>query len=141
MHALAVGLHERDEPWIAAIPHVVDAKARIDEFVAASGAGLVLRVRDHEIADDANLVRVRELVQHHQPAHDRRFARVGNVEDRRPLRPVLVADIGVLPLDRDLPAARELGAREMTNVGRRVRRRLRIAGMKDIGHVSLPRYV
>ena len=108
---------------------------------ASTNSLRLLGVRDHEIADDANLVRVRELVRHHQPAHDRRFARVGNVEDRCPLRPVLVADIGVLPLDGDLPAAGELGAGEMTNVGRRVRRRLRIAGMKDIGHVSLPRYV
>ncbi|MEA2959862.1 MAG: hypothetical protein QOJ58_5912 [Alphaproteobacteria bacterium] len=104
--ALAEGRHKRHEPGIGRIGDVVDAKPGILEFVAPAGAGLVLGISDHQIAHHAHLVGVRELVRHHQPADDLRFARVGHVEDRRPFGPVLVTDIGVMPLDHDLAAAR-----------------------------------
>ena len=137
--ALAVGLHEGHEPGIGRIRDVVDAKAGILEFVAPAGAGLVLGIGDHQIADHAHLVRVRQFVRHHQPADDLRLARVGHVEDRRPLGAVLVTDIGVMPLDHDLAAAGQLRAAEMTNVRRCLRRRAGITGMEDVGHDSISR--
>ena len=137
--AFAEGRHKRHEPGIGRIGDVVDAKPGILEFVTPAGAGLVLGIGDHEITHHAHLVGVRELVRHHQPADDLRLARVGHVEDRRPLGSVLVTDIGVMPLDHDLAPARQLRAAEMTNIRRCLRRRAGITGMEDVGHDSISR--
>ena len=139
MDALAEGRHKRHEPGIGRVGDVVDAKPGVLEFIAPAGAGLVLGIGDHEIAHHAHLVGVRELVRHHQPADDLRLARVGHVEDRRPLGSVLVTDIGVMPLDHDLAPARQLRAAEMTNIRRCLRRRAGITGMEDVGHDSISR--
>ncbi len=133
MHAFAVSPHEGHELGVGAILDVVDAEAGIDELVAAAGAGLVLGIREHEVADDAGLVRMRQFIRHHQPADDLRLARIGNVEDRRALRPVLVADIGVVALDRNLAAARQFHAREVADVLGCMHGGAGIAGMKDVG--------
>src|SRR6478735_5943800 len=137
--ALAEGLHKRHEPGIGRIGDVVDAKPGILEFVTPAGAGLVLGIGDHEITHHAHLVGVRELVRHHQPADDLRLARVGHVEDRRPLGSVLVTDIGVMPLNHDLAPARQFCAAEMTNIRRCLRRRAGITGMEDVGHDFISR--
>ncbi len=81
-----------------------------------------------------------QLVRHHQPADDLGATRIGDVEDGGSLRPVLVADIGVLSLDRDLSAARQLHAGEMADIGGGVRCGTGIGGVKNIGHVLISRW-
>ena len=60
-------------------------------------------------------------------AENLRLARIGNVEDRRSLRPVLMADVGIFPVDDDLSSARKLHPAEMANVRRCARRSAAIA--------------
>jgi hypothetical protein len=54
-------------------------------------------------------------------AHDLRndlwLPRIGNVEDRRALGPILVADKGGSALDDDLAAARKLHPAQVADVG------------------------
>jgi hypothetical protein len=55
------------------------------------------------------------------------LAWVGNVEDRCPLRPVLMADIGIISVDDDLSPARKLHPAQMADVRRCARRSAAIA--------------
>jgi hypothetical protein len=109
-------------------------------FAASTGAVLKLGVDDHQIADNPRLVRVRPWVVRRQGAKNLRLARIGNVEDRRSLRPVLMADIGVIPVDDDLSSTRKLHPAEMANVRRCARRRAAIAfsGGQNFAHVAPP---
>ena len=60
-------------------------------------------------------------------AQNLRLARVGNVEDRGPVRPVLVANVSKLSADDDLSSTLDFHPAEMANIGRRARRLAGIA--------------
>ena len=88
---------------------------------------LELGIDQHQIADDPRFVRVRPGMVRHQRAHDLRVARIGDVEDCRSQNPVLMADIGVILVQDDLPPALQLHPAEMADIGRPARRRAAIA--------------
>src|SRR5262249_1437105 len=123
MHALAVSFDESHKLRLGTILHVVDAKAAVGVIVALAMAALELRIDEHQIADDARLVRVRRRMTRLESAENFWLARIGNVEDGRPLGPVLMADICVVAVDDDLSAAGELRSAQVTNVRRAARRR------------------
>ena len=126
MHPLAVGFDKGDELRSRPIFDVVDAKAAIGVIAALTWAALELGIDQHQVADHPHLVRVRPRVVGHQRANDLRLARIGNIEDRRSLDPVLMADIGIFPVKDNLPAALKLHPAEMANVRRPARRRAAI---------------
>ena len=75
-----------------------------------------------------------------QSAENLRLARVGNVEDRGSLRPVLMAHIGIVAVDDNLSSSRNLHPAEMADVRRCARRGAAIAfsARQNFGHVAPP---
>ena len=93
----------------------------IDYVVVGEGEAVALprfdlRIDDHDVADDTHLVRMRHRVFEHDLMHDLGMARVGNVENRRPVGSVLMADEGISPLDHDLPAAGNFHPGQMADI-------------------------
>ena len=70
----------------------------------------------HQVADDAHLVRMRPRMRHREHADDFRIAWIGDVENRRAFRTVLMADEGIAALDHDLSAAWDFHAAEMADI-------------------------
>ncbi len=122
MHPLAVGFDKGDELRSRPIFDVVDAKAAIGIVAALTGAALELGIDHHQVADHPHLMRVRPRVVGHQRADDLRLARIADIENRRSLDPVLMADIGIFPVKDNLPATLKLHPAEMTNIRRAARR-------------------
>ena len=122
MHALAVGLVEGDELRIGLVLHVVDAEAAFRIFANVALARLALGIHHHDVADDPRLVRMRPGMRAHDLRQHLRLARIRDVEDRRTLRPDLMADEGGGALDDDLPAAGQFHPAEVTDVRRSARR-------------------
>ena len=135
VHALAVGLVERDELRVGLVLHVVDAEAAFRIFAQIALARLALGIDHHDVADDARLVRMRPGMRAHDLRQHLRLARVGDVEDRRALRPVLMADEGGGALDHDLAAARQLHPAEVADVRRSARRGSGV-GIEGRQHIS-----
>jgi hypothetical protein len=73
-----------------------------------------------------------------ESAENLRFARVGNVKDRRAVRSVLMTDISIISVDDDLPSPRKLHPAEMANVGRCARRSAGIvfSGRQNFDHAA-----
>jgi hypothetical protein len=109
-------LDESDELRVRRRSDVVDADAAVRGRQPVALAGLDLGIHQHEIADDAHLVRMRPRVRGHEAAEDLGLPWVGNLEDRRAFGPVLMPDISKSPLNYDLSAARHLHAAEMANI-------------------------
>src|SRR6185437_1143543 len=101
MHALAMRAHEADELGIAAVGDVVEAEAAIRIILLAELARLELGIHRHDIARDAHLVAVRGGMARHDRADEARSRRILDIEDRGPLGPFLIADIGVAAGDRE----------------------------------------
>jgi hypothetical protein len=136
--AARMGLDERDQLGARRIGEVVDAKAAVRIGGAVSFAGLDLGIHHHEIADDAHLVGVRPGMRGHELRQDSGLPRVRNIEDRGPLRPMLMSHKGELPLDHDLSAARNLHAREMADIVGRIGQGIRLPALLDnLRHLDL----
>src|SRR6202040_2988925 len=89
---------------------------RIRQAVALTG--LYFGIHHHEIANHAHLVRVRPRMRGHEPVDDLGLPWVGNVQDCRSVRPMLMPHIGESPLNYDLSATGNLHSAEMANAFR-----------------------
>ena len=69
-----------------------------------------------------------------------RLARIGDVQNGGSLRPVLMADKGVMAVNRDLSASRNLHGGKMADVRRCARRRADIAlgRRQNFAHLAPP---
>src|SRR5262245_4388911 len=117
MHALAISFDEGQEPWIASILDVINAKpAVVVTFPFRTVTAFELGIDEHQVANDARLMRVRKWMIRFECANDLGLLRIGDVKDGRTVRPVLVAYIGEFAVQDDLSAAVEFHTAQMSNI-------------------------
>ena len=115
-----MGSHERDQPGIGPVLDVVDAKSSVRIALAIACPGLNFGIHEHEIAHHAHLMRVRPRMGCFQLAERPRLPRIGYVEDRGAVRPMLMPDKRVVTLDHNLAPAGDFHPAEVMDVIRRI---------------------
>ena len=100
-------LHKCDQLRICSILDIVEAEPAIRVRIAIARSGLDFGVHDHKVANNADFVRVRPGMRRRHLADDLEIAGIGNIENRGPVGPMLMAYVGVSALDHDLSAPRK----------------------------------
>src|SRR5215207_5024961 len=99
MNAAPMSLHESDELGIAAVLDVVDTKAAVRVAFESSDTRLDFRIGEHQLIHHPHFVSVRVGMRGLYLTHHCGPARIGNIQDRGSVRPMLMADKGVGSLD------------------------------------------
>ena len=119
VHAVAGAAPEPDLLRLRRVGHVVDAKAdRLRHLLGGErrplGTRRVLAVHQHQAIGDADLVGVDAGCGRHVRDLARVF-RIADIDDRGAGRLVDMADVGVVAIHHDLPAALAIEVPDLTN--------------------------